>query len=79
MGSGERNVFAIHGGFFRCFAQNYFKTLLVVKMKRINTLSVFFALADCLENMYDVWSDNKSFRRTQSVFQGRYLKYRHVL
>lgn len=55
------------------------KTLLVVKMKRINTLCMFFALEDCLGNIYDVLSDNKSFRRIQSVFQGRYLEYRHVL
>lgn len=79
MGSGERNVFAIHVGFFRCFAQDYIKTLLVVKMKRINTLSVFFALEDHLGNIYDVLADSERFRRMQSVFQGRYLECRCIL
>lgn len=48
-------------------------------MKRINTLTLSFAVEDYLRNFYDVLADSESFRRIQSVFQGRYLEYRHIL
>lgn len=60
--------------FLRCFVQDYIKTLVSCKKEDNENPSGFFALEDCLGNIYDVLSGNESLKEYRVYFGEDTLK-----